>query len=107
MGWEWFRKRVTPPSDIQDVERPVLAVVVDQLRDLKQRQDQLEIQWTDTLDKLLAREERERKRMQKLLKSRVEPDQEAEATETPTDDRSSRLRAIRARIAARNAQKAG
>lgn len=76
----------------------MLGVVVDQMRELKNRQDQLELAWTDVLDKLLAREERERKRMQKLVKRATEGEPPPEATGPLPDDRSSRLRSIRARV---------
>lgn len=96
MFLDWFRK---PVANIAEPERPVLAVVVDQLRELRHRQDQLELAWTDILDKLVAREERERKRLSKVLKARVAAEPEPEA-ESLVDDRSARLRAIRKRVAA-------
>lgn len=76
--------------------RNALALA-DKVSELESRVNSIEMDWNDVLDKILAREERMRKRLKAQVQSAIEPDT---ATANPVGGKA----AIRARITALRAQ---
>lgn len=71
--------------------------LADRVDAVERRVDSIEMDWNDVLDKILAREERMRKRLKAQVQSAIEPDSTSAA---PVGGKA----AVRARIAAIRAQ---
>lgn len=79
--WDWLWKAPDRRWTAREMQERVLA---------------LELEWSDVLDKLLAREDRERKRVMKALRDRQSDPEEVKQGEMATkDDLRAKLKRLR------------
>jgi hypothetical protein len=80
---DWFRRASERPWTNADLQSEV---------------QQLRMEWTDVLDKLNAREDRERKRLARLLRGSLEPDPMAGSGEPAPLSREAQKAQLRSRM---------